>query len=344
MDLNRHDPLYGTLAEINKAAMAASGLTRQLLAFSRKQIIEPKVLNLNDLITNLTRMLSRLIGEDILLETVMDPELGSVKVDPGQFEQILVNLSVNARDAMPEGGKLLIETQNAFLDKTYTLHHPYVIPGPHVMLTVTDTGHGMTTEVKRHIFEPFFTTKPKGRGAGLGLATIYGIVKQAKGSVEVYSEENVGTIFKIYLPRVDEAPEKIAKDVTRQELPTGTETILLVEDEPIVRDLAIKLLKRLGYHVLHAENGGEALLLAEKYTETIHLLLTDVIMPGMNGRQLSERVKLIHPEMKVLFTSGYTENVIVHHGMVEQGIQFIGKPYSPIALAKKIREILKSTK
>ncbi len=340
MDLSPDDPLEGALTEIAQAADSAASLTRQLLAFSRKQLIEPKVLNLNELIVSLEKMLRRLIGEDIELKTIPGKRLGSIKADPGQLEQILVNLAVNARDAMPDGGKLIVETANAELDEEYCRLHPHSRPGAYVMLAVSDTGTGMSDEVKSHLFEPFFTTKPKERGTGLGLATIYGAVKQAGGSVEVYSEEGEGTTFKIYLPLVAQKAERLQAAAPAIDMPGGTETVLIVEDEKSVRDMAIRILKRLGYNVLQAPDGGQAFMLAEKYTDKIDLLVTDVIMPGMNGRQLAERLIQIHPEMKVLYTSGYTENAIAHHGVIDEGLQFIGKPYTPQALAKKLRDVL----
>jgi CheY-like chemotaxis protein len=339
-ELNASDPLVQYLSEVNRAAQSAASLTRQLLAFSRKQIIEPKVLNLNYLVGNIQKMMTRLIGEDIELRTILAKELGSVKVDAGQFEQVLVNLAVNARDAMPEGGVLIIETANIDLDADYSLHHPHTQPGKYIMLAVSDTGHGMSEEVKEHLFEPFFTTKGKGRGTGLGLATTFGAVKQAGGSIEVYSEVDRGTTFKIYLPRIDEQAATLARTTPSLDLLHGTETILVVEDEPGVREMALKILKRFGYTTLHAPSGEDAFILAAKFADRIDLLLTDVVMPGMNGRELAERITLLHPEMKVLFTSGYTENVIVHHGVIEENLNFIGKPYSPQGLAQKIREVL----
>ncbi|HPM75829.1 MAG TPA: PAS domain S-box protein [bacterium] len=340
LDLKKNDPLTETLEEIRKAADSATALTRQLLAFSRKQIIEPKMLNLNELIEAMHKMLVRLIGEDVELQTLAGHDLGVVKIDQGQFEQILVNLAVNARDAMPNGGKLIIETANVELSEEYCRLRSYSTPGAYVLLAVSDTGAGMSDEVKAHLFEPFFTTKEKGKGTGLGLATIYGAVKQAGGNVEVYSEEGRGTTFKIYLPRVEEKAEKPVLIGRTNEMPGGKETILLVEDEEIVRNLAVKVLKRLGYQVLHADSGGDALALAEQYREPIHLLLTDVVMPVINGRQLAERLAKIHPEARVLFTSGYTENIIVHHGVIDEGVRFIGKPYSPGDLAKMVRRTL----
>jgi two-component system, cell cycle sensor histidine kinase and response regulator CckA len=340
MNLTPSDPLLKYLDGIYSAAESAASLTSQLLAFSRRQIIEPKVLNLNELVGSIRKMLTRIIGEDIALQTIPSEALGSVKVDPGQFEQVLVNLAVNARDAMPEGGQLVIETANIELDEDYCAHHPHISPGRFVLLAVSDTGQGMSEDVKRHLFEPFFTTKDKGRGTGLGLATIFGTVKQAGGAIEVYSELGRGTTFKIFLPRIEEQAERLDKQKPEIDLPRGSETILLVEDEASVRDVALLILKRLGYKVLHAANGGEAFLLVEKHGGCIDLLMTDVVMPGMNGRELAERLIVLHPEMKVLFTSGYTENVIVHHGVVEENLNFIGKPFSLHALAKKIREVL----
>ena len=340
MDVNCSDPLAPYLNEIFNATESASSLTRQLLAFSRRQIIEPKVINLNDLIESLHKMLTRIIGEDINFQKVLSQDLGSVIIDPGQFEQVMVNLAVNARDAMPEGGRLLIETANVELDENYCSQHPQIAAGNYVLLAVSDTGHGMNEEVKKHVFEPFFTTKPKGRGTGLGLATIFGAVKQAGGAIEVYSEVGAGTTFKIYLPKIEKPADKLAKGKSSPNLVQGNETVLIVEDEASVRDLALRMLKRLGYKVLHASNGGEAFMLVEKSAERIDLLMSDVVMPGMNGRELAKRLLKLHPEMKVLFTSGYTENVIVHHGILEEKLNFIGKPYSIQALARKIREVL----
>jgi two-component system, cell cycle sensor histidine kinase and response regulator CckA len=339
--LSPGDPILADLNEIKKGTERAAVVTSQLLAFSRKQLIEPKVLSLNHIVANLKNMLQRLIGEDIQLKTMLSHELESVKIDLGQFEQILVNLAVNARDAMPDGGMLTIETANIDIDENYCSTHPYVTTGRHVMLAVNDTGCGMTEEVKNHLFEPFYTTKEKGKGTGLGLATIYGIVKQSGGSIEVYSEPGRGTAFKIYLPAQEEGPQRL--EIERPVSPSmlnGKETILLVEDEEIVRELATKLLKRLKYNVLHASNGTEAIEIAQNYSGVIDLLLTDVVMPGMNGRQLAEKLQQILPDIKVLFTSGYTENAIAHHGIIEKDLNFIGKPYSYNDLAKKIRRLL----
>jgi PAS domain S-box-containing protein len=338
--LSPPDPVAGVLMEANKAADRAAALTQQLLAFSRKQIIEPKVLNLNDLIADLNAMLVRLIREDIKIQISPGEDLGSVKVDAGQFQQVLVNLVVNARDAMPGGGEIVIETSNAELDDGYCSGHPYVKPGRFVMVAVSDMGHGMSEEVKAHIFEPFFTTKAKGSGTGLGLATTYGVVKQAGGSIEVYSEVGMGTTFKIYLPRDEGEASKLVRDDRPQELLGGTETVLLVEDEDIVRDMCVRVLDELGYKVLQASNGKEAIALSKGRGGRIDLLMTDVVMPGMNGSELATQLILHRPEMRVLFTSGYTENVIVHHGVLDDAVSFLGKPYSPSTLAKKIRQVL----
>gem|GEM_PF-366094 len=339
-EIPKESGLSVTLSEVRKASLSAAALIKQLLAFSRKQIIEPRVVDLNLLISNMHKMLSRLIGEDIELETLPHENLKAVKIDPSQFEQILVNLAVNARDAMPQGGVLTIETTAVDLDEEYCHTHAGVSPGSYVMLAVSDTGSGMSEEVRQHIFEPFFTTKSKSEGTGLGLATTYGAVKQAGGTIEVYSEPGEGSTFKIYLPVVDEKAEVMEADRGSEVLLKGSETVLLVEDEQMVRTLAIRLLKKMGYNVIDASNGRKALEIVSEMKDRIDLLMTDVVMPGMNGRQLAEKLKEIHPETKVLFTSGYTENIIAHHGVVEEGLNFIGKPYSMNMLARKIREIL----
>ncbi|MHB1025793.1 MAG: PAS domain S-box protein [Desulfobacteria bacterium] len=338
--IGKESPMYGDLDEIKRAGERAALMTRQLLAFSRKQIIEPKVIHLDHLVAEMHKMLTRLIGEDISIQVTTGKSTGSVKVDPGQFQQILMNLAVNARDAMPGGGKIVIETANVDLDAGYCASHPYVTPGRYVMLSVSDTGKGMSEEVKAHIFEPFFTTKAKGSGTGLGLATTYGVVKQAGGSIEVYSEVGIGTTIKIYLPRVEEQAVKPVNDDRPTDLPGGTEMVLVVEDEDIVRNLCVQILERLGYRVLQARNGTEAIAEVRGYGDRIDLLLTDVVMPGMNGSELATQLVRHHPEMKVLFTSGYTDDAIVHHGVLDEGVMFIGKPYTPLALARKVREVL----
>ena len=338
--VGKESPMHRDVEEIKRAGERASSLTQQLLAFSRKQIIEPKVVRLDLLVADMQAMLIRLIGEDIALQATTGKSLGSVKVDPGQFQQILMNLVVNARDAMPDGGKIVVEAANVDLDEGYCAVHPYIVPGRFVMLSVSDTGHGMSEEVKAHIFEPFFTTKERGRGTGLGLATAYGMVKQSGGSIEVYSEAGIGTTFKIYLPHVEEEASPSVKDDRPQEMRGGSEIVLLVEDEDIVRNLCIRILERLGYNVLQARNGAEAIALAQGYGDRIDLLLTDVVMPGMNGAELARQLVLHNPRMKVLFTSGYTDDAIVRHGILEEGVSFIGKPYTPSALAKKVRGVL----
>ena len=338
--IGKKSSMHGQVEEIRRAGERAASLTQQLLAFSRKQIIEPKVVHLGHLVAEMHKMLTRLIGEDISLQATTGKSLGSVKVDPGQFQQILMNLVVNARDAMPGGGKIVIETANVDLDEGYCALHPYVKPGRSVMLAVSDTGSGMSEEVKAHIFEPFFTTKEKGCGTGLGLATTYGSVHQAGGSIEVYSEVGIGTTFKIYLPRVEEQVIIPVNDDLPTDLPGGTETVLIVEDEDILRNLCVRILEHLGYKVLQARNGTEAIVEVQGYGDRIDLLLTDVVMPGMNGSELATQLVLHNPEMKVLFTSGYTEDVISHHGVLAEGVSFIGKPYVPSSLARKVREVL----
>jgi PAS domain S-box-containing protein len=330
------------LEEIKKAGERAATLTRQLLAFSRKQVLQPRVLNLNAVVTNVASMLQRLIGEDIDLVLSLNAALGQVKADPGQLEQVLMNLVVNARDAMPNGGKVVIETANMQLNKEYSTLHTSVRPGSYVMLAVSDSGDGMDAETQRHIFEPFFTTKEFGSGTGLGLSTVYGIVKQSGGNVWVYSEPGHGTSFKIYLPRIDEVAEPEA-DQVRLELEKGTETILLVEDELMVRNIARETLEMNGYKVIEAADGHEALLLSDPYTANIDLLVTDVVMPGMSGRELAEQLTSSRPKTKVLFMSGYTDDAIVHHGVLEEGAMFLEKPFAPDALALKVREVLNQT-
>jgi len=330
------------LQNVSHAAEKASNLTRQLLSFARRQMIEPKVLNLNELILCLDKMLRRLIGENIELVMLPADDLHTVKVDPGQFEQILVNLVVNARDAMPESGKITIETYNAALDAEYARRHEDVTPGEYVVLAVSDNGTGMGEEIRLHIFEPFFTTKDKGRGTGLGLATVYGIVKQAGGHIWLYSELGEGTTFKIYLPRAVSPAEILVQTPEPIVLLSGSETVLLVEDEPSVRGLAVQTLRGRGYTVLEAMHGEEALRVANGHESEIALLLTDVVMPQMSGRELAERLQKQHPEMKVLYASGYTENTIVHHGVLEPGIAFLSKPFTPTQLTRKVREVLDS--
>ena len=343
MGLRPEDPFHLYVEEITKAVNRGASLTNQLLAFSRKQILQPQVINLNDMVTDMDKMLQRLIGEDIDLVTCIDQELGLVKADPSQIEQIIMNLAVNARDAMPHGGKLTIETANVYLDQAYALGHADATPGPHVMLAVSDNGTGMDTETLSHIFEPFFTTKESGKGTGLGLATIYGVVKQSGGNVWVYSEPGQGTTFKVYLPRVEEGLEIVKPKTAPVISLEGKETILLVEDDVGLRELISRALRHYGFTVLEAAQGGEALLLCEKEKAPIHLMLTDVVMPHMSGATLAERLRVLHPEMQVLFMSGYTEDAIVHHGVLNSDVNFIPKPFRMLALVQKVREVLDST-
>jgi two-component system, cell cycle sensor histidine kinase and response regulator CckA len=334
--------MRGDLGEIHKAAQRAAGLTRQLLAFSRQQVMQPVVLNVNDVVENLDKMLHRLVGEDIEVHAVLGGDIGNVRADPGQLEQVVMNLVVNARDAMPDGGKLTIETINAELSEQYAEMHQPVVPGHYVMLAVSDTGTGMTPEVKTRLFEPFFTTKEQGKGTGLGLATVYGIVKQSGGYIWAYSELGHGATFKVYLPRVD-APVDTAVPVA--ELSggiTGTETIMLAEDDELLRPLATSLLKKLGYTVLEAQDAPSALARAAAHDAPIHLLITDVVMPGVSGRELARKLAAVRPDALVLYISGYTDDAIVRHGMLEPGLNYLQKPFTPAALARKVREVLEA--
>ncbi len=327
-------------AQIKSAADRAAGITRQLLAFSRKQVRSPRLIDLNDVMLNLDTMLRRLIGEDIEVLTIPATDLGTVKADPGQIEQILMNLALNARDAMPNGGKLTLETFNVQLDEAYSHEHRPVEPGRYVMLAVSDTGVGMSPETLAHIFEPFYTTKEPGKGTGLGLSTVYGIVKASGGYVWVYSELGQGTTFKIYLPRVDQPAQPLSAENRPAGVQRGTETILLVEDDPQVNQLSSSVLAHCGYKVLTAANPQEGLALCRTHPQEIHLLVTDVVMPKMNGRQLAEQVARIRPSMKLLYISGYTSNAIVHYGVLDAGLWFLPKPFSLAALVAKVREVL----
>jgi len=338
--LNERDPVYQDMKEILKAGERAAGLTRQLLAFSRKQILQPRILYLNAVVIETERLLKRLIGEDVELLMILGKELGNVKADPGQLEQVIINLAVNARDAMPDGGRLLIETANVDLDEDYALHHRDVKPGRYVMLAVTDSGTGMPDSVKDHLFEPFFTTKEPGKGTGLGLATVHGIVKQSGGHIGVYSEVGRGSTFKVYLPRIDVPPDAPRADEERSGGLRGSETILLIEDEAVVRKLARTVLANAGYKVLEARRGEEALLLAEKYPGSIHLALSDLIMPGMNGMELARRLEPIKPGLRTVFMSGYTDAAILGGGILGLEIPFLGKPFTATALLRKVRESL----
>ena len=332
----------GCAQEIANAADRAAALTRQLLAFSRKQVLTPKVLDLNAVVSENLKMLPRLIGEDVELATLPAEVLGRVKADPGQIEQVIMNLVVNARDAMPNGGKLTIETANVTLDEAYARLHPGVSPGEYVMLAVSDTGLGMDKETQSHIFEPFFTTKGQ-KGTGLGLSMVYGIVKQSGGYIWVYSEPGHGTTFKVYLPRVEEAAEdKPALQPASAGPPLGHETILVVEDEPQLRDLTRQFLETHGYTVLVAEHGAAAIDVARRHEGVIHLLLTDIIMPVMNGRELAQRMAGLSPKTRIVFMSGYTENAIWRDGMIETSANFLQKPFTLDALTRKVREVLET--
>jgi PAS domain S-box-containing protein len=334
------DPLHASAEQIKSAAERAASLTRQLLAFSRQQVMEPRTLDLNGVLERLDRLLRRLIGEDIEVVMHTSPSLGSVKADPGQIEQVILNLVVNARDAMANGGKLTLETANVELDETYVREHAApVSPGPYVLLAVSDTGAGMDPETQARIFEPFFTTKEAGKGTGLGLATVYGVIKQSNGYIWVYSEPGHGTTFKIYLPRVDHTAEALEPVAPAARRP-GTETILLVEDDWQLRDLARSLLSSLGYNVLTVDSVAEVEAMCDRHAGAIHLLLTDVVMPGMSGKELARRVTQSYPGTRVLYMSGYTTDTVVHHGVLESGIHFLQKPFTSTALAAKVREVL----
>jgi two-component system, cell cycle sensor histidine kinase and response regulator CckA len=334
--------LAESTAQIKSAADRASGITRQLLAFSRKQVLSPRMVNLNEIVLNLDSLLRRLIGEDIEVLTVPAQDLGSVKADPGQIEQVIMNLALNARDAMPHGGKLTLETSNAQLDNSYAREHQPVEPGRYVMLAVSDTGHGMTPETQARIFEPFYTTKDVGKGTGLGLSMVYGIIKQSGGYIWVYSELNRGTTLKIYLPRIDQPSETSETEERPKSVRRGTETILLVEDDSQLRQLSSSVLAHCGYKVLVASSAEEGIETFKANYRDIRLLITDVVMPRMNGRQLAERITQISDEVRVLYISGYTNNAIVHYGVLDSGLWFLPKPYTLSGLVAKVREVLDS--
>jgi len=334
------DPMRLEVEEIEKAGKRAASLTSQLLSFSRKQVLQPEVLDLRTVISELAKMLARVIGEDIDLINLPAAESACVKADPGQIEQIIMNLAVNARDAMPRGGRLTIQTSVVDLDGRFADRDLLTAPGPYVVLSVSDSGFGMDKETQAHIFEPFFTTKPAGKGTGLGLSTVYGIVKQSGGDIWVYSEPGHGTTFKVYLPRVEFYTDTARPVAVRLGAHQSSETILLVEDEETVRRLTREVLKTQGYTVLEARDGVEALSIFEQRDGTIDLMLTDVVMPRIGGAELARRVRSISPNMKVVCMSGYTDDALLHHGVSDANIAFLQKPFTPAALTRKVREVL----
>ena len=344
MEVSPTDPIHGTLKDIQKAAQRSVDITRQLLTFARKQTVAPKVLDLNETLEGMLKMLRRLIGEDIDLAWLPGRDLGQVRVDPSQIEQLLANLFVNARDAIRDTGKITVETGTVTFDETYCAAHAGFVPGEYVLLAVSDDGCGMDAETLSHLFEPFFTTKAVGKGTGLGLATVYGMVKQNNGFINVYSEPVQGTTFKIYLPRHATEAGRTTKKDAAQPAARGNETILLVEDEPMILDITKTMLEHQGYTVQAAATPGEAIRLAREHAGEIHLLMTDVVMPEMNGRDLAKNLLSLYPNIKRLFMSGYTANVIAHHGVLDEGVQFIQKPFTVQTLAAKVREVLAETK
>jgi two-component system cell cycle sensor histidine kinase/response regulator CckA len=341
-DLAADSPMRKDLEEVRKAGQKAASLTSQLLAFSRKQVLQPQIMNLNETVAEMSAMLKRLIGEDIELAATTHPNLDLINADPGQIQQIIMNLAVNARDAMPQGGKLTIEISNAEFDEDYVRGHPQVKAGSYVMLAISDNGAGMDPVTQAHIFEPFFTTKGRGKGTGLGLSTVYGIVKQSNGFIWVYSETGRGTTFKIYFPRAEQKTTPAAAESKPEHGSRGSETVLVAEDEEAVRALACRILRGGGYEVLEAADGIEAVRISEEHSGEIKLVLTDVIMPGMGGKDLIARLRTARPNIKALYVSGYTDNSIVHHGMLESGVAFLQKPFTSDRLARKIREVLDS--
>ncbi len=339
LDAAMDDPRRADLEEIRSAASRAKALTGQLLAFSRRQIMTLEVLDLNEVVDGIAPLLRRLIGEDITLRAVTIADLGRVRADRGQLEQVIVNLAINARDAMPAGGSLTLETANVTLDDRHAAFHPDMTPGQYVVLAVTDSGVGMDEATRSHLFEPFFTTKEHGRGTGLGLATVYGIVRQSAGHIIVQSEPGFGSTFKVYFPRV-EAPSEVVVDPQPQPASGGNETVLVVEDDMSVRALTTEILRRHGYTVLVASDTAEALMVIGNHPDPIELLVTDVIMPGLSGPELAEQLTRMRPGMRVLYVSGYADETIVHHGILEPGVAFLAKPFTPDAFARKVREVL----
>jgi signal transduction histidine kinase len=340
-ELPEDSPVRADVEEIQRAGERAAELTQQLLAFGRQQVLEPRVLDLNDVMVHVERMIRRILGEDIELITIPARSLWKVKVDPGQIEQVILNLVINARDAMPNGGRLTIETGNMLFDDDYAQVNLGAAPGQHVTLTVTDTGTGMDKETQAKIFEPFYTTKEKGKGTGLGLSMVFGIVKQSGGHVWVYSELGKGTMFKLCFPRTVEVGDSLPPpSAAATPMPRGTETVLLVEDDAQLRALARTILVRQGYHVLDAPNPTEALAISIGFAGSIALLVTDVVMPQMNGRELARKLSATRPDTKVLYMSGYTDNAIVHHGILDAGVAFMQKPLTPAVFARKVRQVL----
>jgi PAS domain S-box-containing protein len=338
--LGIHHPVSKNIEQIRKAGTRAASLTRQLFAFSRRQMLQPRLLDLNALVSDMNSMLQRLIGEDIDLITILKSDLGQIKADPGQIEQVVMNLVVNARDAMPRGGMITIETTNVDLDRFYSRSHVSAVPGPCVLLAITDTGAGIDAATQKRIFEPFFTTKEIGKGTGLGLSTVYGIVKQSDGYIWVYSEVGKGTTFKVYLPRVDESEEAEPIGALQPEALSGRETVLIVEDEDQLRDLAQQILEENGYSVFTAANGADGLRVCEEFRGRFDLVITDVVMPLMSGTELAEKMAPLQPQAKVLYMSGYTNDSMVRHGVLEQQVLFLQKPFTPASFARKVREVL----
>jgi len=341
--LPKSDPSRELIEEIHKAGERSAGLTRQLLAFSRQQVLATQILNLNDVVANTDKMLKRLIGEDIRLTTTFETRPWEVLADPGQVEQVLLNLVVNARDAMPKGGRLTIEIKNVVLDESYVITRKDARAGRHILLSVADTGSGIPPALLAKIFEPFFTTKERGKGTGLGLATVFGIVKQSGGHVGVYSEVGLGTTFKVYLPQAEQSSKRSKAPSRILPPPRGTETILLAEDEAAVRALTRTILSGCGYRVLESVDGEDAVRVAAAHGGPIHLLVTDVVMPGAGGRVVAEQLVEQYPALRVIYVSGYTDDAIIRHGVLREGVNFLQKPFTPAALARKVRDVLDGT-